>query len=181
MHNLLLALSAALTFAPAVEPDKFWLETPERKGSVEGTSPAVIDGVLLDQNDKQFHIRVVGGEIWLDKAKVVRVEKDNLTIDDIVKAEQQQREHLLAADRERQQAQAADASAHGSRGQPVEAVAKPEPAPEAQTPRVYDPVLHVLGPLQNLPNPELKRELELAYELTNDHTYIKLLRLLRRR
>src|SRR5262249_42310896 len=75
MLNIPLALLAALALAPASTPDKFWLEPPDRKVAVEGSLPAVIEGVLLDQTDKQYHVRVVGGELWLDKAKVVKLEK----------------------------------------------------------------------------------------------------------
>jgi len=184
MRNPPLVLLAALALAPLARADRFWFEAPEQKDRVPGSLPAVIDGVLLDQTDKQFHVRVVGGEVWLDKARVVRVEKDGLTLEAIA---QQEAEHLkasAAAEHEARQARAAEASAHAEHQRPVDATANaqpaPQPAPVEESGLVYDPTLHVLRPVRGIPTPELRRELELAYQQTGDREIIKILRILRR-
>jgi hypothetical protein len=185
MRNPPLVLLAALALAPLARADRFWLENPEQKDRVEGSLPAVIDGVILDQTDKQYHVRVVGGEVWLDKARVVRLEKDALTLQAITQAEAEHLKASQAAEHDARQARAAEAAAHAERQRPVDATAQPvpqpAPAPVEDSGLVYDPVLHVLRPARGIPTDEVRRELELAYQQTGDRSILKTLRILRRR
>jgi len=98
------------------QPDKFWLAEPDAH-AVEGSSPRLIEGVLLDQTDTQYHLRVDGGEVWLDKKAVVKVEKDALTVEQIATAEQQGHERRLAD--ARADAKAAEAAAREAAAVPA--------------------------------------------------------------
>lgn len=169
-------------------PDKFWFEAPEA-AQVEGSAPACVEGVLLDETDDAYHVRVVGGEVWLPKAQVVKVEKDRLTIQRIERAEQKAAEDAAKA-------AAASPPATGEAG--LDEIAAEDAAPPCCDPQqelavveefveaapvvppYYDPVLHVLRVDPACSDWTLIRDLELAYEVTRDRTYLKLLRVMRR-
>ncbi|MCR9247287.1 MAG: hypothetical protein NXI31_19820 [bacterium] len=178
--SLLLCTAAALFAAPA-KADKFWLEDPDKQTA--GT-PAVIEGVLLDQNDSSYHIRVVGGELILSKRRVFKVEKTDLSLDAITKAEKKERERLAkvserralerSAERLRRDVRVAEASLRRS---------KPAPAKQPTTTRAttggFDPILgNAVG--DYLSHQQLLAELELAWTLTKDRKYLKALRRMRR-
>ena len=101
MRTSLLLLCAGLALSPVAKADKFWLQVPAQGEAVEGSLPAVIEGVVLDQTDSSYHLRIVGGEIWLNKDQVVRVDKDDMTVASIEKAEQDGAAALAAATSER--------------------------------------------------------------------------------
>jgi len=168
------------------QPDKFWLAEPDAK-AVEGSSPRLIEGVLLDQTETQYHVRVEGGEVWLDKKAVVKVDKDALTVEQIATAEQQGHEHRLAE--QRADAKAAEAAAREASAMPAAAhksdAAAPAPAVDTAQPMTvlpghYDPVLDTYVPGPGPTNAELQRDLEFAYEETRDRNLIKLIRMMRR-
>jgi hypothetical protein len=82
MHiPLLLAVSAL--FAAVARADTFWLEPKPATEQPGAVAPDVIHGVLLDETETTLHIRVVGGEVWLAKARVHAVDSDDLTIANI--------------------------------------------------------------------------------------------------
>jgi hypothetical protein len=178
MRTLPLLLLSAFALAPTAKADKFWLESPDTKPAVDGSLPAVIEGVLVGEDDRDYHIRLVGGQISLAKKLVVKVEKDQLTVDAIAKLESDQALALAAADSERQTAQRAARESREAMRQPVEAAMRNEPQPAAVMPEpVYDPVV---GALSGVSAAGAMFELERAYELTGDRAYIKALRQLRR-
>jgi len=182
MRTLPLAALAAVVFAPVAKADKFWLVRPDAQAKmVEGSDPDVIQGVLIAEDQKTYHLRIVGGELFLDKARVFRVEKDGLTIDAVVGKEKADADRLAAADRERQLKAAAPAPRVAAGRTAVDAAARRvEASPVGQPPEpAYDPVIHRLAPVNGLSDRELYRELELAYTVTRDQRYLKLLRKLR--
>lgn len=192
--NLPLLLILA-TLAPGTAPDKFWLET-ETAGAIEGSRPRCIEGVLLRQDETHYYLRVEGGEIGIEKASVVKIEQDGLTVDKISRSEKdaaaKRAVELAAAEHARQQARAAAeaaaveaAAARADDFGPADAVelvedvpmlAAPEPLPAP----TYDPVLHVVRGPRESADAALLRDLEIAYRLTRDRAYIKVIRRLRR-
>lgn len=185
--RLIPLIACTLLLSVPAKADKFWLEDPEsHKNAAAGSSPAVIEGVLLAEDADNYHVRTVGGEVWLAKKSVVKVEKDGLTVEAIAKAEADAAKANQAADQERQMAQAAErraaqvkaveASARREAAAPVEAAA-PAPAPiEA----AYDPIIDVIPSRTGVTHTELLRELTLAYELTGRRDILKALRIARR-
>ncbi len=194
---LLLALSFLCVGTERLpnRPDKFWLDDG-KQANTEASAPRCIEGVLLpDSDDTTFHIRVEGGELWLPKAMVVKVEKDGLTVATIQASERKAQEERAAQAKADAAAQAAAAAAAKNA---APAVAKPEDADVVEAvlaepaevelddvtfvedrPR-YDPVLHTFHGARQSPDQKLLRDLELAYELTHDRSYLKMLRKLRR-
>jgi hypothetical protein len=187
MHTPLLLILSVLSTPTQGQPDKFWLESPAQANAVEESRPAVIDGVLLEQDDESYLIRVVGGEVRLPKASVVKIEKDNLTAAKIDRAEREQREQRAAA-----AAAAAAASEQQAAAEAPTAPAQPsDPAADlgyveqfveatpAAAPQ-YDPVLHVQRCGQCADDYTLLRDLEMAYRMTHDRSLRKPLRIMRR-
>jgi len=186
MRLIPLVVCSVLFSLPA-KADKFWLEDPEsHKNAAAGSSPAVIEGVLISEDADGYHVRTVGGEIVLAKKSVFKVEKDGMTLDAIVKAEADAAKPNQAADQERQMAHAADrraaqvkaveAAAHRGSATPVEAAA-PAPAP-IEVP--YDPVIDVVPSRTGTTHAELLRDLKLAHEVTGNRSFLKQLRIERR-
>ena len=177
----------ALLFALPAKADKYWLSDPAgEKNAAAGSSPNVIEGVLLAEDKDGYHLRIVGGEMLLLKKSVFKVEKDDLTLAAIVKAEQDLADKQAAANREREQEQTAsrklrdiqvlEASMRRSRGDVIDAqaqVSAPVPQP------YFDPVVGVarggLGPQQ-----DLMVDAQIAWQMTRDPRYLKVLRQLRR-
>lgn len=177
----LLLTATALLFALPAKADKFWLSDPAENAEA-GSSPNVIDGVLVAENDDGYQIRVVGGEVFLAKKSVFKVEKDGLSLDDIAKAEQKAADASAAAERERLMAQAAaaraakvkvaEASAGRSEAKAVDAAEMKVPAPAG-----FDPVVRRTT---GTPQSDLVRDAQVAWSLTKDRRYLKILRQLRR-
>lgn len=183
MRFLPLAVVAAALLAPFAKADKFHLGKNEQP-AVEGSAPDVIAGVLIGEDDTHYHVRMVGGEVMLPKKLVRKIEKDGLTVDAIVDQERARTEALAKADAERRARQAAvrdaaDRARPAGRGHAVEASLRPAEVAPAPAPS-FDPVIGALRPATELSDRELLRELELAYEVTRDPRYIKLVRKLRR-
>ncbi len=184
MRILPLTLCALLLQVPA-KADKFWLTDPDaQKGASEGSSPNIVEGVLIAESDEGYHVRIVGGEVLLPKKSVFKIEKDGLSIDAIVKVEQDQAKGREAADQERQLAQAATRRARVVKAVEAsvrrEVPAEPAPAAAAEQKPKFDPVLDALPDPKGMKHSELQREVQLAYALTKDHRYLKVLRQLRR-
>ena len=180
---LVVVLAGALQ--PANAPDTFWVLAANHQ---KDDKPEPIRGALLGEDATHYHVRVEGGELWIEKALVQRVEKDELTAEAIQQKEQQKRDAAKAIEasepaRElKNEAVAAEAAAAKK-----EPAAEPKPAaqPEASAttndvaPR-YDPVLH------RMTNAELARaserlvELREAYRATRSPMLRKELRRARR-
>jgi hypothetical protein len=176
----------SLLFQVSASADTFWLSDPAaQKNAAEGSTADVVHGVLIAESDEGYHVRIVGGEVILPKGSVWKIEKDDLSIDTIVEQEKDRADALAAADRERQMAQAAarrsrevaavEASASKtSQPTPVETVVATDAEP------VFDPVLGVAREPGAITQPQLLRDLQLAWTLTQDRRYLKLLRQVRR-
>jgi hypothetical protein len=184
MRYLILPLSALLFAVPA-KADKFWLSDPAaEKNTPAGSSPNIIEGVLVAESDEGYHVRVVGGEILLPKTSVFRIEKDDLSLDAIVAAEQESQAAGERANEERRLAQAAEQRERELRAVEASLTRSDVRAREASVtlaPRVgFDPVLGVATEGNMMPQGELIRDVQLAYTLTKDRRYLKVLRQLRR-
>ena len=181
MRMLLLAAAAAAALQPSLLADRFHLASQQDASrATEGSSPDAIEGVLLGEEDGMYRLRVVGGEMWLAKSAVQRIEKDALTVADIEA-------------REKQQSEAASKSGGAKDGTPAEATARKgdraaadavvpaaPPAPTQARSR-FDPVLGTMvAPAEFMADAMLERELAFAYTMTKDRRYIRLLRQLRR-
>lgn len=184
MNTPLLSLLAALLLQPAARADKFWFESPDAKDRVEGSLPAVVEGVLLGEQDGQYWIRVVGGEIRVPKALVVKIESDSLTVAAI-----EAQEHMAAQAAAERAALAQEARARREAAAAEAVARRSEAAPAPETPtfaegvapvRVFDPVIGALRTAQPISDYDLMRDLELAYSMTGDRSYVKLLRKMRR-
>lgn len=181
MRMLFLAAAAIAALQPHLLADRFLLASQQDASrAVEGSSPDVIEGVLLGVEDGMYRLRVVGGEMWLAKSSVQRIEKDALTVADIEA-------------REKQQAEAAAKSGGANAGTPTDAMVlrgdrnavdavTPPPAEVPAPARVrFDPVLGTMvDPAEFMADAALERELTFAYTMTKDRRYIRLLRQLRR-
>lgn len=109
-HSTLLGfLTALAVLAPAAHADRFYVGDPKRD-QADGQAEFV-HGVLLREQEGQYVIRVVGGEMWLDKARVHRIEKDDLTIARVEQLEREEAEKVAAANERRLAVQAAQAEA----------------------------------------------------------------------
>lgn len=192
---LLLTVLAAL-HAPNANPDTFWVLAQK------GADAQPIRGALIAEDATHYHVRVEGGELWLEKATVQRVEKDDLTVEAIQQKEQEKKQKDAApapvadtaeAAAKPAEAQAVEAAEAG--GDPAKPAAQPaEPAPaasnEAQDPAAeaviaemvvrYDPVLHRINGGAAMQAAMRIDELRLAYQRTRSPELRKELRRARR-
>lgn len=186
-----LLLALGLLLQPSAAPDKFWTSMPP-DGAIEGQKPSFVEGVLLDEDATHYHVRVAGGEVWIAKARVVRVEKDDLTVEAIAAAEQAAKDARKAdAPSEPNAGEAApkadpvaavEADAKPQVATPVEATAppiEPVPAEDVAEPR-FDPIRGRFGPSTAGARSAQLRELEATYAATKDRDVLKQLRQLRR-
>ena len=189
MRFFTLTVSALLLCVPA-KADKFWLADPKAESSApEGSSPNYIEGVLIAESDEGYHVRMVGGEILLPKQSVHKIEKDSLSLDDIVKAEADAAKASEQANEERLRGQAirrkereiriAEAAARRS-ARAADAVVTGRPQqPFANSVPGFNPVLGIFGD-GGLDHFAQMREAKAAWRLTRDRRYLTLLRQLRR-
>jgi hypothetical protein len=189
MHiPLLLAVSAL--FAAVARADTFWLEPKPATEQPGAVAPDVIHGVLLDETETTLHIRVVGGEVWLAKARVHAVDSDDLTIANVERQEANAKAARRQASRTEAVATEA-ASPRSARPTAEPAVTDPvAPAPvlddaelireaEDMPAPIYDPILHRAIP-QGMTREEVMQMLKDAYDRTGDRALIRELRRYRR-
>ena len=128
-------LSLGLLLHPASAPDKFWMS--------EAPDAAVIEGSLLDEDATHYHLRVQGSEIWLLKARVLRIEKDGLSVEAIAQREQEAKDAKAAADKVADERAAAERVAVEPTGEPPDAPAPrrlPKPVPaKRRRPKLANP------------------------------------------
>lgn len=182
--RILFPLCVVAFLAAPAKADKFWFSAPDKQ-SVEGSLPDMIEGVLLDEDAVNFHVRVVGGEVVIAKKRVVKREADELTVEAIAAAEKRMHDEAAVASARRAETRTqrdvkvaeASASRSGARATPAPApaaVRAPAAAPE------FDPVLGIASPAATLSKAELQRELQAAWTLTKDRRYLEALRKVRR-
>ena len=185
MRYLPLIAGVLLICAPA-KADKFWLTDPEsQQNSAAGSSPHLIQGVLVATDDEGYHVRIVGGEVVLSKQSVFKIEKDGLSLDAIVKAETASKQVGETANESRRAGQAAQQRmrdvriAEASASRPAKAV---EASSNRSAPPVttlsFDPVLGVASGYNS--QYAMMHDAQIAWVLTKDRRYMKLLRQLRR-
>ncbi len=102
---------ALAVLSPAARADRFHFGSQADADKHAAGELSVVDGVLLREHEGQFVIRVVGGEMWIDKTLVYRVDKDDLTVTRIQEQEQAQQDQLAAANAQRRERQVAEAAA----------------------------------------------------------------------
>ncbi len=181
MRTLLLAATAAAALQPSLLADRFHLTSQqEASRAAEGSSPDAIEGVLLGEEDGMYRLRVVGGEMWLAKSAVQRIEKDALTVADIEAREKLQADAAAKADGANAGTPVDAAARKGDRATADAIVPAPASIP-APTRSRFDPVLGTMvDPAEFMADVVLERELSFAYTMTKDRRYIRLLRQLRR-
>lgn len=186
--RILFPLCVLALFTAPAKADKFWFSDPAQQ-TVEGAAPDMLQGVLLEQDATSYHVRVVGGEVVIAKSRVVKIEKDGLTVDAIVAAEKDQaakakpeQDRLAlaraAARAERRAVQAAEASARRSAPRAADAATPAQVRIPAEP--SFDPTVGVASPAAALSKAELQRELQTAWTLTKDRRYLEALRKVRR-
>lgn len=182
MRYLPLIAGVLLICAPA-KADKFWLSDPKSEQSAAaGSSPNLIQGVLVAEDDDGYHVRIEGGEILLPKKSVFKIEKDDLTLDAIVKAETDSKQGGKTANESRRASQASQkrmrdvriADASASRSTQVIEASAPQSAPTEG----FDPILGVARGYNS--QYAMMHDAQIAWSLTKDRRYLRLLRQLRR-
>lgn len=182
--RILPLLCAAALLSPDAKADKFWFGDAAAE-KVEGSEPAVIEGVLIAEDDTSFHVRVVGGEVVLPKARVTRHEKDGLTLDAIAASEKTMRDRAAstadqtararAAARLRRDVRAAEAAA--SRRDAVRPVAVSASATRSEA--AFDAVIGRVDDSGSR-RAAAMRELLRSWKATKDRRYLEELRRMRR-
>ena len=185
MRYISLIAGVLLICAPA-KADKFWLSDPAKQNAAAGSSPDLIEGVLVAEDDEAYHVRIEGGEIVLSKQGVFKVEKDGLTLDAIVKAEADKKQALEQANKDRAVAQAeakrqhrvrvVEASARRS-ARAVDAGTNRSQVSPAPGPR-FDPVVGVIS--GGTSDAALMRDAKAMWDLTRHRSHLRQLRQLRR-
>jgi hypothetical protein len=180
-------IASVLMLCGTAKADKFWLSDPKaEQNAAAGSSPNLIEGVLLAEDAEGYHIRVEGGEIVLPKKSVFKVEKGDLSLDKIVQAEKDSVEAGELANQERRLVQATQARerevqvAEASASRTARAV--DAGASRSETVLVpaagFDPVVGVATGYNS--QFEMMRDAQLAWTMTKDRRYLQLLRQLRR-
>lgn len=185
MRYLPLIAGVFLICAPA-KADKFWLSDPAKQADTAGSSPELIRGVLVAEDDLAYHIRIEGGELALPKSRVFKVEKDGLTLDAIVKAEASAKKAQDVANEERIAAQSAAkqrrdvriAEATARRSARVAEAVSSRPQVLPITVAEFDPVIGVVS--GGVSDAALIRDAKMLWKTTKDRRYLRQLRLLRR-
>ena len=186
----LLVVVLAGSLQPANAPDTFWVLAANHQ---KDDKPEPIRGALLGEDATHYHVRVEGGELWIEKALVQRVEKDELTVEAIQQKEQQKRDAAKAEPVSQPAAEAATAASDAT-AKPAEAAAAKKEAEAAPTPAAaadasvatdeaaprYDPVLHRMTGSAMASARERLEELRAAYRATRSPMLRKELRRARR-
>ena len=179
-------IAGLLLFCAPAKADKFWLTDPKsEQNATAGSSPNIIQGFLLSEEDDGYHIRVEGGQIVLAKKLVFHIEKGELTIDAILQAEADSQKKLDESNRQRVAAQKSERRSRERRF--AEASAKRSGQAVAASSRRIENVpasLDEFDPVLGLANDNsqyaLMRDAKLAWRQTKDRRYLKMLRQLRR-
>lgn len=106
--SLLLAV-----LAPSLRADKFYFASDEDQEKTVGNAAkeSFVEGVLLKEDKDSYTIRIMGGEMVVAKAMVVKIERDGLTVAQLEAAEAARKDELAQQETNRRQLQAAAAAA----------------------------------------------------------------------
>jgi hypothetical protein len=179
--RILAPLLCALTCAVPAKADTYWFAEPPA-ATEENPVLDCIRGVLLSEDADNYVLRVVGGELTVAKKRVVRVDKDDLTVEAIAKMEADAAAALAKANEERELSQqiarttldVAVADAAARRDGPV---APPAPAQAPVAP--FDPVLGAIR-FAGVSKAQLIREATLRFRQTRSAADRRLMREVRR-
>ena len=122
-------ISCLLVFslqAPGLATKYHLADEKESKETVGNAEGRVIEGVLLKEDATTYTIRIVGGEITIAKSSVKRTEEDGMTVAKIETMEKDRGAAVAAAETQRRQVQAAEASARRNVAEPATQPAAPE-------------------------------------------------------
>lgn len=115
MHSFPVRTSLILlALAAPANADRFHLDTAEERAKYDSDGNGgdrVIDGVIVSEDEDNYNLRVVGGELVLAKSAVVEIERNSLDVAAIERMEQEQADALAAAESSRQELRAVEASA----------------------------------------------------------------------
>ena len=183
--RILAPLLCALTCAVPAKADTYWFAEPPT-ATEENPVLDCIRGVLLSEDADNYVLRVVGGELTVAKKRVVRVDKDDLTVEAITKMEADAAAALAKANEERELVQQVErtrrdvsidvavADAAARRDGPV---APPAPAQTPVAP--FDPVLGTIR-FAGVSKTQLVREATLRFRQTRTAADRRLMREVRR-
>lgn len=182
--RILATLLCALTCAVPAKADTYWFSEPPA-ASEENAVLDCVRGVLLSEDAENYVLRVVGGEMTVAKKRVVRIDKDDLTVDAIAKTEADAAAALAKANEERALAQQVERARRDV--QVADAAARkladggaPAPAPAAQGPAApFDPVIGALR-FGGVSKTQLVREATLRFRMTRNADDRRLMREIRR-
>lgn len=191
-HAILFCMMLPLLFSVlatahshAASPDTFWVLPAN---SQKDTQAEPIRGALIDEDATHFHVRVEGGELWIEKKLVQRVEKDALTVEEIAKKEQEKRAikpeptpEAKTAEAATRPAEAAPAEATAPAVEPAsDAAPAAEPQQRAEEQPRFDPVLGRMTGTRAAEAAQRIAELREAYRATRSQETRKELRRARR-
>ncbi len=130
-----LLLVALASLVPSLRADRFYFGTEADDKKFKGLEGAdvrsAISGVMLREQNGMAVIRVEGGEVWVERKLIYRVEKDALTVAQLEERERGPKAKPVAAGK-RAATQVAEAS--GKRAEAAPANEKPaEPGSKALT------------------------------------------------
>ncbi len=145
MNRFLLPLVCAALLAPAARADRFHLGSAETAEKMTDGEADVIEGVLLEETETTYRIRIEGGEIELAKSRVYKVEKTGLTVEQVQDQESDAAERLAEANRERRDLLVASREARMERVREVRAMeasmrAEAQAAEAGFVPQILQPV-----------------------------------------
>lgn len=153
----------ALSFGTPALADKFHFSKPD----APPMEARILEGVLLEETDLAYRIRVEGGELTIPKALVQKVEKDGLTVAQLEQREKDAREMLAQANQDRRAALRAEsaamdlmrASAQAAEASMARADARVEEATATSSAVVFDPVIGRSYAIGSVVENEIRREL----------------------
>jgi hypothetical protein len=118
----------ALALASTAQADRFYFgrEADDKKvvAGEGATAESIVHGVLLREQDGLYVIRIEGGEVWVEKSRIYKVERDGLTVAQLEEREKAA-QTKLAESGEKRARSAAEAAAPRPRIEPpAESAAK---------------------------------------------------------
>ncbi len=195
MKHPLIATAVALAsvvFAPHAKADKFYIGAEGDDATLaEGSLSPALEGVLVEEKDGIYEIRIEGGTVFIAKTSVYKIENDGLTVADLDKRSADGADARKEADTKRQQFLTAEATLRTERSMEARAMeasfggaeaveaAAPALVPTLAALPVFDPIIGVS--LRGSTLRQMLYALELEYELTGDRSLRKPMRILRRR
>lgn len=148
----------ALALASTAQADRFYFgrEADDKKvvAGEGATAESVVQGVLLREQDGLYVIRIEGGEVWVEKSRIYKVERDGLTVAQLEEREKAAQTKLAVSNEERART-VAEAAAPRRRVEPT-----PESA--AKSMRIEVDFDGLLPGYKFAPNSDVLRRVDVA-------------------